>query len=482
MSFSEDSSTLGKVSEKEGKAATKWMRRPDAPKVAPGVAGVPFTLDHFMRWAGRLVLDNGEPWTVEPWLHSFLEDVFGGVPAIWLIVPEANTKTTSTAGLALYHSEFTEEGWVPVGASSRQQAEILFRQAEGFCLRSPVLAVSETFKCQEGYRRIRCDRMRSRIQIFAADDATADGIIPTLAIVEELHRHKNLKLYDTWRGKYQKRLGQTVVISTAGEPGSEFELRREQIRARSTDITRDGSYGRFASEGMVLHEFALQEGEDPEDLEAVKRCNPFSGITVETLRAKRDSPDFSMQHWRRFTCNLPTRSDVAAIQEKEWFDAKTGEEIPEGEPVWAGLDLGWKYDTTALVPLWVRDSAPSVCGPGMRTHTPAGRKFPRRPKSPGCPSRSPQPKPDPRAGDGHHGRPRNRRVRRNRARLPSRATVAADPREGRGVQTLHRRPARRQAEAFRRPGANHPRPQRARSSVARRRCVFRPSRNFEEGS
>jgi hypothetical protein len=31
--------------------------------------------------------------------------------------------------------------------------------------------------------------------------------------------------------------------------------------------------------------------------------------------------------------------------------------------VWAGLDVAWKYDTTALVPLWVRDPAFRLLGP-----------------------------------------------------------------------------------------------------------------------
>jgi hypothetical protein len=39
------------------------------------------------------------------------------------------------------------------------------------------------------------------------------------------------------------------------------------------------------------------------------------------------------------------------------------DEIPAGEPVWVGLDLGWKHDTTAAVPLWVRDPEYRLLGP-----------------------------------------------------------------------------------------------------------------------
>jgi hypothetical protein len=42
--------------------------------------------------------------------------------------------------------------------------------------------------------------------------------------------------------------------------------------------------------------------------------------------------------------------------------AVSKERIPAGVPVSLGLDLGWKYDTTALVPLWVRDPGSGCSG------------------------------------------------------------------------------------------------------------------------
>jgi hypothetical protein len=65
----------------------------------------------------------------------------------------------------------------------------------------------------------------------------------------------------------------------------------------------------------------------------------------------------SSAHWTRFVCNLATRAIEAAVSEREWAEAAvSASEWPVGVPVWAGLDLGWQHDTTALVPLWVRDA------------------------------------------------------------------------------------------------------------------------------
>lgn len=321
----------------------------------------PFTSESFRVWALDLELDSGENWVVEPWFLEFAADYFEGVPESWLIVPEGNSKTTSTAGLALYLLEHRHRAAIPWAASSREQAEIGYRQAEGFVLSSARLR--GFLKCQEGYRRIKNMRNPGRIQVFAADDKHADGIIPTDAFLDELHRHKDLRLYRTWRGKLLKRGGQIATISTAGEPGDEFEATRERIRQSTPVVFRRSGYVKCRSESIVLHEYAVDEGADLTDMALVKLANPFSGVTVEALAAKHASPTMTPGHWSRFVCNVPTRGESAAIQEREWFEAATGEVIPLGEPVWLGLDVAWKWDTTAMVPLWVRDAGFRLLGP-----------------------------------------------------------------------------------------------------------------------
>lgn len=358
-----------------GRAAGRGTRpRRKAPDKPPE----PFTLPHFTAWTADIVLDSGETVVIEPFQAAFIADVFSGKPECWFVVPEGNGKTTIVALLALYHAEFKPFASVPVAASSREQAEILYRQAEGFVLRSPKLHATvhsdvqaakgkrktdvPRFTCLEGYRRIN-HFAGGRIQIFAADDRTGDGVIPTLGILDELHRHRDLALYRTWAGKLAKRGGQVVTISTAGEPGSEFELTRERIRQQSAEVVRKGSHVRAASARVVMHEWAVPEKGDPDDFRAVKAANPFSGITVAGLKEKHGSPTMTRAHWMRFVCNRPTRSDSSAITEAEWAKAATTERIPDGEHVTVGLDVAWKWDTTAAVPLWMRDPEHRLFGP-----------------------------------------------------------------------------------------------------------------------
>jgi phage terminase large subunit-like protein len=176
-----------------------------------------------------------------------------------------------------------------------------------------------------------------------------------------------LKLYETWKGKLKKRDAQIIVISTAGEVGSEFEEERERLRQEATRVEQVGCFTRAETwlDGRplsVIHDYALPEDGDINDLELVKEANPASSVTVETLREKRAMVR-NDQHWSRFTCNRSARSSRRRLRRRSG-SARCEERIPEGVPVIAGLDLGWKYDTTALVPLWVRDRRRSGCSGG----------------------------------------------------------------------------------------------------------------------
>ena len=331
----------------------------------------PFTLPHFRAWAKTLILDSGEPWVPDPFEEKFFSDVFAGVPECWLLVPEGNGKTTAVAGLCLYVCDFSRlPAQIPVAAASREQAGILYQQAEGFVLRSESLhdfvhsdiqaikgklkLLVPRFRPMPGYRKIE-HYSGGTLQVFAADDRTGDGVMFTIAVLEELHRHRDLSLYRTWSGKRLKRGGQIITISTAGEPGSEFENTRERIRQTVPIVERTETFLLARSPSLVLHEYAVPEDGDVEDMGLVARANPALRVTEDIIREKFASPTMTMSHWRRFTCNLPTRSDAAAITEVEWAAARTTEQIPIGVPIWLGLDVGWKYDTTSMVPFLLTD-------------------------------------------------------------------------------------------------------------------------------
>jgi phage terminase large subunit-like protein len=327
----------------------------------------PFTLAHFRDWASDLILDTGQSWHLEDFQEWFVSDLFRGIPENWWLLPEGNTKTTTLAGVALYHAEHRQFASVPVAAASREQAEILYRQAEGFVLRSerlnaPIHSAIQAakgkrktdvprFVCLEGYRRIN-HHAGGRIQIFAADDRTGDGVIPTLGLIDEPHRLRDLSLYRTWAGKIAKRGGQIGTISTRGEPGSDFEETLALIRGGAVQVRRRGAFTRYASPRIILHEWAVPEDADVHDMRQVKAANPFSGITREMLAEKHSSPTMTSHHWLRFVCNRPDRDDdvwLGPDGDRLWRDAEEAYTFVPNERTWIGLDLAIKRDTSAAV-------------------------------------------------------------------------------------------------------------------------------------
>lgn len=92
------------------------------------------------------------------------------------------------------------EAEVIIVAASRDQADILRREAEKLVKRSGKQVATfswdiagDVYAVKTGYREIRYGE--NRMRVLAADAATGDGALPTLALVDELHRHRSMELY-----------------------------------------------------------------------------------------------------------------------------------------------------------------------------------------------------------------------------------------------------------------------------------------------
>jgi phage terminase large subunit-like protein len=334
------------------------------------------SLEDFKAWCEwmELTLDNGDTFVLEPFQELIVRDVLESDPLqeTWVMIPQGNAKTTLMAAVALFLLDITPSPWIPIGAATRDQAEILFQQAEGFVERSG--RAGHRFKVHPGLRRIKSTRNGGvGIKVYAADVKGGDGVIPTDAFVDELHRHDDLKLYRLWRGKLKKRGGRIVTISTAGEPGSPFEDLRETIRNKAEVRDRDGCHLRAVGRGIVYHEWAVPSADDAKNLEVVKQANPLSQIDTSYLGEFLQSLtlDFG-EDWLRLTCNIPARSSHAAIPETEWDRLETDERVPVGVPIMVGVDFGFVSDNTAIVPLWTDGDGNRLFGEATILKPPGG--------------------------------------------------------------------------------------------------------------
>jgi phage terminase large subunit-like protein len=300
-------------------------------------------LDAFERFCGALTLDNGRPFVVEPFQRTMLGDYFAGARESVILIAKKNGKTTLMAALALFHLLTTREAECLIAAASRDQAQIMFDAAAGFVKRSEGLQARLTVR--RGYREIRMPA-GGRIRVLAADADTADGVLPTLALVDELHRHKSVELYSVFRDGLGPRDGRMVTISTAGDT-DESPLGVLRNRAYQLPMQRDGAYhyARSADGAFVLHEWALEPGQDRDDLGLVKGANPASWHTIESLRERRDSPSTTDWLWARFACGVWVRGGVQQWLSREaWAECEDRRKIPPGADVVIGFDGSFRYD------------------------------------------------------------------------------------------------------------------------------------------
>lgn len=337
---------------------------PEAPGTRDGA--------HFAKWCeGKvkgtkpLLLDSGEIFCPEPWEVRPVDDFLSGdFKLVLMVVGESNGKTSLTAAIILYLLEHQLTPEIPIGSATTTQAETLYRQIEGFIHRSGKAA---DFKMAPGLRRIDSRRTRGHTRVYPHNEKTGDGVIPSAWALDELHLHKDLRLLRVWKGKYRKRGGVGIAISTAGEPSSEFEELRSRILNHGTvtdTAGRKDQYKRVIDGDTVLHDWAVRDQRDIDDFEVVAEANPLAAITAEELAAKRAEPEMTDEHWQRRTCNIPTRVGGTGVSAAEWDSMReTGLKPKPG--VWGlgFVDLGWKIDTTAVgVLLWESEVRRPIVG------------------------------------------------------------------------------------------------------------------------
>lgn len=328
----------------------------------------------FSRFCSILVLENRERMVLHEYESLILTDFFGGARETLVLIPKKNGKTTLISALILFHVLVVGDAYCVVAAASIKQAGTLYRQCVGFIRRSGLgerkhVADDEgNFVIRQGTRELRTTYDEGLVQILAADADTADGVIPTLAIVDELHRHKSADLYHVFRDGLGPRGGQIVTISTAGDDEqSPLGRMREEAMKRYSKVEAVGAYKCFRSDnGMfVLHEWSLEITSDRDDMEVVKSANPAPWHTVEALQERHDSPTTTAWQWARFACNVwyPV-SDDPAIRPEEWDALYSPDALIEKGSVALGLDFGWtnKSDTTAIVPYQWHSETKQVLG------------------------------------------------------------------------------------------------------------------------
>jgi phage terminase large subunit-like protein len=290
---------------------------------------------------------------LEPFQEVIADALTGPEHEVVILLPRGQGKTSLVAALALQHLATTPAAAVYCAAASREQARILFEAADRYARRL------EDDHVVHRHLELRwCDnpdtpKVFSRhLRVLAADAPRLHGLTPTLAVIDELHAHRDDEVYLALKTAALKTPGaRLVVISTAGQ-GAETPLGRLRARALGQpNVRTDGAFTDARGGGLRLLEWAVPTDADVDNPAVVKEANPASWITEEALAGQRQAvPDLA---YRRYHCNQWGSGEGAWLPPGAWNKCVGTPRFTEGEPIVIAADLGGTRSASAVC--WIND-------------------------------------------------------------------------------------------------------------------------------
>lgn len=302
-------------------------------------------------WAGQLI-------TLDPNHRQLIEDIWGWrryedgtrlYRAAFEAVGRKNAKTTVAAGIGLELAVADGEPGAEVyaAAASKEQAELCWREAWRMVGQSAELSR----KCEPLAGSIYCPELMSFFKPLAAKAGTKHGLNPHGVIEDELHEWPDRELHDTLETAMgARRQPFRFSITTAGADMTSL-CRQEWDYALKV---RDGLH---VDRSFLPVIFAADEKDDPADPATWRKANPNLGVTIKEayLREKYEkalAQPGALNAFKRLHLNIWTEAHDKWMPPRVWNQASNAEAFDEndliGRPCWAGLDLAWKHDVSAL--------------------------------------------------------------------------------------------------------------------------------------
>ncbi len=283
---------------------------------------------------------------LEPFQREIVSEVFGDRRELLCLLPRGNGKSSLLAAVALFHLLTTPNPAAYVCAASREQASVLFDIARTMAVSDPSIE-----------RRVEITRREIRtpagfLRVISSDAPRQHGLIPSLAVVDELHAHPNDDLYLAMATSMMKRPGaKLITISTAGT-GPDSALGRLRTRALALpSVERQGALTRAYGPTFAMLDWSVADDADVEDMAVVGEANPASWITEKALSEQREAvPELA---FRRFHANQWVARIGSWLPAGAWQACAGSTEFEDGERIWLGVDVGGSRADSAVV--WVSE-------------------------------------------------------------------------------------------------------------------------------
>lgn len=302
-------------------------------------AGMPFILEDWQAFA---------IWSISGWLRD--DDRSRRFRKVYWSMARKNGKSSIAAGLCHFFAAGDIDpktgkpeavGQVLLAATKKEQAKVVYGEAERMRLQSPALKKISEVK----HETITYKHNQSYIKMVSSDKPY-DGLSPTLTIFDELHAWGGFQrgFYDTMiTGSAARTQPMNLIITTAGDDRSLLWLENYQY-------AKNVLSGNYTDESLFANIYEIDEKDDPENQESWIKANPNLGVSVklEYLRQRWNedkNTSIGISRFTRYHCNRLVSSCEKAFS-VEGFDRCVGEhsDWSKADAIGCGVDLGARDD------------------------------------------------------------------------------------------------------------------------------------------
>lgn len=333
---------------------------------------------------------------LEPWQIFCLGVVFGWrrkadggrrFSKVYLEVARKNAKSTLAAVVVLYCFTCENEPApnVYIGATTGAQAQKVFHPARMMALKTP--ALQEAFGIQVWAKSL-TEPSGGFVHAINSKSSTQDGHNPHLAVLDELHAHKERGLYDVLDSAFGARKNPLMwIITTAGfdTMGVCYEQRALVAKVLNRVVEADHLFGIIYTLDNAEEHAGAVPSDDPFCPAAWIKANPNIGASVqlssmEAAAAEARANPGKLGDYLTKRLNVWTSARNGHINVEKWraCSGPVDLEALEGLPAWGGLDLASVSDLCAFRLIWMADGRLKTWG---RVYLPEAAVGPRTTKS-----------------------------------------------------------------------------------------------------
>jgi phage terminase large subunit-like protein len=281
--------------------------------------------------------------------HLYARDADGGYAHQTALVgmPRKNGKSAlSSAAIALYSliAEGVQGGEVIVAAAEKEQARIVFGEAKRMVESSELSELVQVYKDS-----IFVPSTSSVLKVVSAEAYSKEGSNPHRLVLDELHAHRDRKLFDVYslamgnRGK----IAQLVAITTAGVKSD--MTGQDSIAYSLYQYGKQVALGEIDDPTFFMAWWQAPDEADHRDLKTWAMANPgFNDLVAESdfASAVKRTPE---AEFRTKRLNQWVNTKTAWLPAGAWSELEEPFEMTPDDEYYLGFDGSWNNDSTSIV-------------------------------------------------------------------------------------------------------------------------------------